>query len=233
MRRNPSEQKRRPHLEGRAGPKGRHEGKGASYPTGSPVRTGIGSAVLEESRSSSKKARIGAIVGLVCLLMTFLWAEGRSLDLDDDGSTGRVTAVMDGDTVDLWRDGRPWRIRLHGVDTPETGQAWGPEARAVLRDLVEGRRVGLRIRGTDVYGRILGELTLPDGRSVEEELLRRGAAWCYRRAFPGEGTPELLARRERLLRLEAEARAARRGLWGAGEEPEAPWDWRHRQRGTP
>jgi len=66
---------------------------------------------------------------------------------------------------------------------------------------------------------------LADGRVINEELVQAGLAWWYRRYSPND---------ERLAQLEADAKAAKRGLW-ADAEPVPPWEWRWRrvQCGTP
>src|SRR5882724_9780826 len=64
----------------------------------------------------------------------------------------------------------------------------------------------------DRYGGIVADARLPDGRSLNR--VRAGLAWWDRRY---SNDPELAG-------LEAEARAARRGLW-ADPHPVAPWDW--------
>ena len=68
----------------------------------------------------------------------------------------------------------------------------------------------------DRYGRTVGEVLLPDGRSLNRELVRAGLAWWYRRYAPDDQTLE---------QLEREARAAQRGLW-ADPNPVSPWKWR-------
>jgi endonuclease YncB( thermonuclease family) len=69
--------------------------------------------------------------------------------------------------------------------------------------------------GRDRHGRVLAEARLPDGRSLNQELVRVGFAWWFRR-YSSDVT---------LAGLEAEARSARRGLW-ADPHPVAPWDYR-------
>lgn len=76
------------------------------------------------------------------------------------------------------------------------------------------------IRDTDRYGRVVGEVLLPDGRSLNRELVRAGLAWWYRQYAP---TDTLLAQ------LEAEARAAHQGLW-SDPAPVPPWAWRKQRR---
>ncbi len=69
--------------------------------------------------------------------------------------------------------------------------------------------------GCDRYGRLLGEVVLPNGRSLNQELVRAGYAWWFRK----------YSRDIRLARLEEEARQDRRGLW-ADAAPQAPWEYR-------
>lgn len=132
----------------------------------------------------------------------------------------RVVRVLDGDTIEVLKEGRPVRVRLYGIDTPERGQAFGSVARRFTADLCFGQNVLLREHGTDRYGRILADVILPDGRVLNQELVRAGLAWWYR-----EYAPEA----RELEALEREARVARRGLWA---DPYAvpPWEFRRERR---
>ncbi len=132
----------------------------------------------------------------------------------------RVVRVLDGDTIEVLRDNRPVRVRLHGVDCPERGQAFGAAARRFTSDFCFGRTVILRSYGHDRYGRLLADVVLPDGRILNHELLRAGLAWWYREYAPGDRVLE---------GLESEARAARRGLW-QDRDPIPPWEFRRAQR---
>ena len=129
--------------------------------------------------------------------------------------TARVVGVTDGDTLTVLHDRRSATVRLLGVDAPEKRQAYGDRAKRFTADLAFDRTVTVRTSGRDRYGRLLGEVVLPDGRSLNQELVRAGYAWWFRR----------YSRDGRLARLEEEARAGRRGLW-ADQAPQAPWDYR-------
>lgn len=133
--------------------------------------------------------------------------------------TALVVKVVDGDTLVVLMNGENWRIRLHGVDAPESGQPFGRQARQAVVALALGRSVTVREVGRDQYGRILADVVLPNGRVLNEELVRVGLAWWYCRHSTDA----------RLAELEREARAARRGLWGDAN-PVAPWDFRHPDR---
>jgi endonuclease YncB( thermonuclease family) len=128
---------------------------------------------------------------------------------------GRVVGITDGDTIKVLRAGRAETVRLQGVDAPEKRQAYGERARRFAADLVFDRTVVVQARGRDRNGRLLGEVALPDGRSLNQELVRNGYAWWFRK-YSGD---------VRLASLEAEARQGRRGLW-ADQAPQAPWEYR-------
>jgi hypothetical protein len=74
----------------------------------------------------------------------------------------------------------------------------------------------VKVRDIDRYRRTVAEIILPDGRNLNQEIVRAGLAWWYER----------YARRETVLQdLEQEARDAKRGLWSE-PKPVAPWEWR-------
>lgn len=136
--------------------------------------------------------------------------------------SARVETVVDGDSLEVRRGSEVLQVRLYGVDCPEWEQAHGPAATRFTSALAAGRTVTVRVRETDDYGRLVAEVDLPDGRSLNRELLRAGHAWWYRR----------YAAESELQRLEAEARTAGRGLWGS-LDPVPPWRWRREHpRGT-
>lgn len=108
------------------------------------------------------------------------------------------------------------RVRLNGVDAPEQHQAFGTAAKRFTSKTVFGKVVTVSPTDTDQYGRTVGDVRMPDGRSLNEELVAAGLAWWYRRYAP---------RNARLQALEAEARRERRGLW-ADRDPVPPWEFR-------
>lgn len=122
-----------------------------------------------------------------------------------------VRKVIDGDTIAL-TDGRA--LRYIGIDTPETGggrttvECFSAESTARNRQLVEGKQVRLErdVSETDRYGRMLRYVYLGDV-FVNEVLVRDGYATAY--AYPPD-----VKYQDRFRAAEAEARTARRGLWG-------------------
>jgi endonuclease YncB( thermonuclease family) len=130
-----------------------------------------------------------------------------------------VVRVRDGDSIVVLSGGVGIEVRLDGIDCPELGQAFGKRAKGYTSELAFGRAVRLAGKGRDDYGRELAEVFLPDGRSLNRELVAAGFAWWFRR----HSTDRVLES------LEREARTARRGLW-ADPNPVPPWDYRKAAR---
>jgi micrococcal nuclease len=129
---------------------------------------------------------------------------------------GKVVGVTDGDTITVLHNGKGKRVRLHGIDSPEKGQAFGQRAKQFTSALVFGKEVTLMVQDSDQYGRMIGEVKLLDGRVLNHELVKAGLAWWYRRYAPGDTMLE---------GLEKEARDAKQGLW-VDPNPIPPWTWR-------
>lgn len=130
---------------------------------------------------------------------------------------GRVVGLADGDTITvLTEERRQVRVRLGEIDTPESRQPYGTRARQALSELVFGKAVRVVVQDTDRYGRTVGRV-YAGAVDVNAEMVRQGAAWVYRQ----------YSRDAVLLRLEEEAKTARRGLWALPEaERTPPWEWR-------
>ena len=107
------------------------------------------------------------------------------------------------------------KVRLNGIDCPEKRQAFGARAKQLTSELAFGKTVTVRPFGKDRYGRMLGDVVLPDGRVLNQELVAAGMAWHYTR----------YSKDETLARLERRAREARVGLWSEAR-PVAPWEFR-------
>lgn len=135
--------------------------------------------------------------------------------------SGEVLGVLDGDTIEIMHLHQAERIRLRGIDCPENGQAYGTRAKQATGELVFGKAVTVNTKGLDKYGRTIADVLLPDGTNVNQELVKSGWCWWYRKYAPINPTLE---------RLEFEAREAQRGLW-ADPEPVPPWEYRKAVRG--
>lgn len=136
-----------------------------------------------------------------------------------DRWSGRVAKVLDGDTLVVWQGAFSRTIRLADIDCPERLQPHGENATSFVRDRVRGQDLEVRARGRDKYGRVLGEIRLPDGETLAGALLDSGHAWFNHR----------YSDREDYRLRAARARARRVGLW-ADPHPVAPWEFRRANR---
>ena len=130
--------------------------------------------------------------------------------------------VIDGDTVEI----RGRRVRLHGIDAPESTQTCtdvagrtygcGRVATAALASMVGHATVTCQARDTDRYGRLVAAC-FRDGVDLNALMVSNGHAMAYRRFS-----------RDYVAHEDA-ARARRLGVWQGRFE--APWDWRRTQGG--
>jgi micrococcal nuclease len=127
-----------------------------------------------------------------------------------------VDRVIDGDTVDVARNGDTVRIRLLNIDTPETKdpnepvECLGPEATEFLQAMLPpGTPVNLAydVDRTDRYGRDLAGMFLDDGTFVNAEIARAG----FGEAILFEPNDRFYPR---VSAAEDEARAGGLGLFG-------------------
>lgn len=138
---------------------------------------------------------------------------------------GRVVRVADGDTITvLDSTNTQHRIRLEGIDAPESHQAFGTQSKKSLSDVVFGQDVTVVYQKTDQYGRLVGKILL-DGRDINLEQVKAGMAWHYKE-YQKEQSPE---DRELYAKAEDEAHAARRGLW-QDPDPVEPSAFRKEQK---
>jgi endonuclease YncB( thermonuclease family) len=129
---------------------------------------------------------------------------------------GKVTRVVDGDTIDVLLSSGRIRVRLQGIDAPERDQPGGREAQHWLQRRLIDHAVQLEPISQDRYERMVAIVHTERG-VVNEELLQAGHAWAYR---------HYLRRVDRhYCELEEVARRAGIGLWAA-PMPHAPWQHR-------
>lgn len=135
----------------------------------------------------------------------------------------KVVRVADGDTVYVkGSDGSEQRVRLLGIDAPESKQAWGKESEQNLKRNLRSSdyRVQVVYKGHDQYGRIVGKL-VANGKDLNLAQVASGNAWVYKNFLrdlePGDA--------DRYLKAEARARAEKLGLWQQ-DNPQNPREWR-------
>ena len=85
----------------------------------------------------------------------------------------KVVSVTDGDTVKVIvkKNGKPLKIRLHGLDAPELDQEYGPESKIALEKMVLNKVVYVDILCVDRYGRQVGILHRKTQRNSFNKLL--------------------------------------------------------------
>lgn len=132
---------------------------------------------------------------------------------------GKVTAVDDGDTIIVLHDGKEEHVRFNGVDAPEKTQAYGRKAMQFTKEATLGKEVTVTEYGQDDRGRTIGDVTLPDGTSLNRQLVQEGLAWWFWKHSQDKS----------LRDLEDEARAEKRGLW-RDRTPIPPWVFRKIQK---
>jgi micrococcal nuclease len=130
--------------------------------------------------------------------------------------TFAVEKVVDGDTIDVAMASGTARVRLIGINAPESVdprkkvECFGKEASAHLYELLDGERVRLVADPTqddrDVYKRLLRYVMRDDGTAINETMIRDGYAYEYTYKVPYEQQVTFRA-------VEKEAKVAGRGLW--------------------
>ena len=143
-----------------------------------------------------------------------------------------VYAAHDGDTVTLLAGGHLTHCRLAGIDSPELhvngkwpDQPGAYEAHAALDNMILGQTVDVQDTGQRSFKRMVCRITaVIDGKLVDvnEEMVREGWAWDAVQFEPARDRDPAMAS------LQAQAQAARVGIWASNSV--APWDWRHERR---
>ena len=186
--------------------------------------------LLTMNRSRAQLFVITALLlclGPACRRATTPQNDSRRAPLINDQSriTGRVIRIADGDTLTLLDTANVQsRIRLQGIDAPESHQAYGAQSKQNLSQLVFGKDVTATCDKTDQYGRQICKILLND-RDINLEQIKAGLAWHYKE-YEREQSPQ---DREAYARAEDEARQARRGLW-ADANPVEPSEYRREER---
>jgi endonuclease YncB( thermonuclease family) len=121
---------------------------------------------------------------------------------------GRVVGISDGDTITILdREKVQHKIRLHGIDAPEKGQAFGDRSKENLSRLVFDKTIEAHCHKKDRYSREVCKV-MRGSTDVNLEQLRAGMAWWYRE-YAKEQSPQ---ERARYAATEDDARARRIGL---------------------
>ena len=163
--------------------------------------------------------RAGA--GLAAGVAAMLIALPLSFPTNAQAPLAGTATVIDGDTIEV----HGTRIRLHGIDAPESrqecrhadGTAWrcGQQAALALSDHIGRRPVSCKSLDRDRYGRVVATCLLSSGE-LNRWMVANGWAVSYRRY-----SLEYVADEDK-------ARQARLGIWVGPFQ--MPWDWRAARR---
>lgn len=131
---------------------------------------------------------------------------------------GKVVNISDGDTITLLdKNNQQYKIRLYGIDAPESKQAYGQQAKHFLSSLIANKEVKVLVLDKDKYQRMVAKVFLED-LDINKEMVKNGYAHAYTE-FSKEYKPQ-----------ELKARKAKLGLW-RDENPIKPSDFRKNQKG--
>jgi len=137
-----------------------------------------------------------------------------------------VTYVDDGDTIICENSDMTIRVRLAGIDAPETardkkdeGQPFSREAKEVLKKLILDKVVDVKGYGLDDYNRLLAVISL-NGRNINLEMVQQGMAEAY------IGKPPSGFDIQPYKKAEKEARGVLSGIWSQGDKYIRPSKWR-------
>ncbi len=148
--------------------------------------------------------------GLVFLLLLLLPSHSFGTSF-----TARVIKVVEGDRITVLHSGAVTTLHLSEIDCPENDQAFSRKAMAFTATLVLERVVTVRLKETNAGKHLVGEVLMPNGRSLNRELLNAGLAW-----WDWKNSTDMT-----LGEIEQIARKKRIGLWSANN-PIPPWKFR-------
>jgi micrococcal nuclease len=136
----------------------------------------------------------------------------------DDEMNGHVTAVLDGNTIEIsFSNNDVRKVLFAGIDSPELGQEFGHEARKFLEKIVLRKNVTVEFKGKDRFGNHLAIVKIKGRVDARIEVLKNGFAWT------SEQDPN-----DELERYRITAQQSKSGLWKQ-ENPIPPWTYRRQQ----
>lgn len=152
------------------------------------------------------KTKNAVLLGIFCLSSPFAFAD----------FTGKVVHISDGDTVRvLDSSNTQHRIRLAGIDAPESKQAFGTKSKQALAEMIFSKNVYIKEISQDRYGRTVGQIYL-NNVDINKEMVKGGWAWAYREYLVDKS----------YVPAEQAAKQKKLGLW-ADPNPIYPSQFRH------
>jgi micrococcal nuclease len=164
------------------------------------------------------------IIKIIQILHLFL----LTLILSSSAMAGqyKVTRVYDGDTILCAGNDTTIKVRLVGIDAPETsknkrdpGQPYSQQAKKFLSGLVLNKNIEMKGYGLDKYNRTLGEIFI-ESKNINLEMVKQGLAEAYKGKSP-KGFKD-----EPYIEAEKETKGSSKGMWTLGNKYISPADWR-------
>jgi endonuclease YncB( thermonuclease family) len=164
--------------------------------------------------------RVLFIYVLIGLAIHFAAFPSVAKDKKVNTFTGTVADVISGNEIGVYSEGTTHYITLYAIDCPASEQPFGSQARQFTLRVAYKKTVIVRVIERPrkrPQEPVFGDVKLPDGKMLSQELLKVGLAWWDRES------------KEKVLeQLESEARKARVGLW-RDNNPVPPWEWRKKK----
>lgn len=176
---------------------------------------------IPKYRYRKRDGWLGILIVVISALLTLAQQQGWLHTLNQAAVSNqpglyKVTRFVDGDTITVDMNGKNEKVRMVGVDTPETHkpnapvQCYGPAAAAYTKNLIGTQSVRLvsdeLSTNRDRYDRLLRYVYLTDGTMVNQSLIENGYGFYYP-YFPFSKSDQFAA-------AQASAKAANKGLWG-------------------
>ncbi len=142
-----------------------------------------------------------------------------SITYSSDLMEGEVIKVSDGDTIHVQLKNKDVKVRLYGIDTPESKQEYGEDATKLLASLIDGKTVTIYVMDEDKYNRLVCKVFY-QGKYINLVMVQEGAAWWYKKYAKKDVEFEI---------AEKWAKDNKIGLW-KNDKPMAPWKWRKKNK---
>ncbi len=158
-------------------------------------------------------------------------AQGYSVEEFEESNTVfkghkfRVLKIYDGDTIKVTGLDLTFKIRLVGIDCPETGygnrlaQPFSQKAKFYLKNLLNNKTIDIKSYGTGGYNRQLAEVFV-NGKNINLEMVRAGFAEVYKGKRPKTLDSAIY------LKEESRAKKEKKGMWRQGSSYSSPKQWR-------
>ena len=163
------------------------------------------------------------VIKITLIISLFLISTYTFADFDAE-----VVRIIDGDTIEVKNDhGLKFKIRLLGIDGPESNQRFGNESFLYLKKIINGKTVTIispphknKPYTLGYYKRIIGKIIL-NGKDINLEMIKKGMAWHFKKYKKSQHIDD----RYSYNKAEVEAQEKNIGLW-KNENPLPPWEWR-------